>query len=64
MHDELSTDDIIGAMKYMRMAQTDPEELINLYNYLLDLDVEKQDNKGYEIIFDLISEGALKVSLA
>ena len=55
--------DVVDALRFLRMAQKDAVEFCRLVDALLELAPETDGNRGLTMIVDLICEGSLKASL-
>jgi hypothetical protein len=63
MSHEPTAQDVIDALRFLRMAQKDPVEFTRLVDCLLDFAPETDGNRGLKMIVDMICEGSLKASL-
>lgn len=53
---------VIDALRFVLMAQKDPDEVLKLVDRLLDFAPETDDNRGFELLTNLLAESVLKVS--
>lgn len=63
MSDDTTAQDVVDALRFLRMAQKDPAEFCRLVDALLEFAPETDGNRGLSMIVDLICEGSLKASL-
>ena len=54
---------VIDAIRFVTMAQKDPDELKKLFDLLLDLAPPTSDNGGFQLLTELAAEGTLTFSL-
>jgi hypothetical protein len=65
-HEDLpdkSAQDVVDAIRFVLMAQTDHKEQMALVTALLDIAPETDSNGGFELLTELLAEGSLKVSV-
>lgn len=55
--------DVIDAMRFSLMAQTDPAERLRIVDALLEFAPETTMDRGVAFVLRLIAEGSLKVAL-
>lgn len=55
--------DIIDAVRWVLLAQDDPEECVKLVKVLLEFAPETKGDCGMKIVIEMIVEGSLKVAL-
>lgn len=58
-----SAQDVVDALRLLRMAQRDPVEFTRLVDALLDLAPETDSNGGVMLVVGMICEGSLKAVL-
>lgn len=62
--EEATAQDVIDALRMALMAQKDPAEVVKIVNVLVEFAPETDSNRGIDLLLHLITESALKVSLA
>lgn len=62
--DDTTAQDVVDALRFLRMAQKDPVEFTRLVDCLLDFAPETDGDRGLSMIVDMVCEGSLKASLA
>lgn len=55
--------DVIDALRFVKMAQSDDAEIIKMLDVLLDLAPETDSDRGIQLVLELLTEGSLKVAL-
>ena len=60
---EATAQDVIDAMRFSLMAQTDPSERLKIVDALLEFAPETDNDRGVAFVLRLIAEGSLKVAL-
>jgi hypothetical protein len=63
MADNPTAQDVIDAMRFVLMAQDDPEERLKLIDRLLEWAPETDGNKGVELIYESLAEGVFAVEV-
>lgn len=63
MTDDATAQDVVDALRFLRMAQKDSAEFTRLVDCLLDFAPETDGNSGLTMIVDMICEGSLKATL-
>ena len=56
--EETTAQDVVDALRFLRMAQKDPGEFTRLVDCLLEFAPETDGNRGLSMIVDMICEGS------
>lgn len=61
--EEVTAQDVIDALRFALMAQSDPAERLKIVDALLEFAPETDNSRGVAMVLRLIAEGSLKVAL-
>lgn len=61
--DDPTAQDVIDALRFVMMAQKDPQKLLGIFSGLLEWAPETTSNGGIDLLIRLLAEGALKVEI-
>jgi len=62
--EDCTAQDVVDALRFLFMAQADPQERMELVHMFFEFAPETDNNRGIRLITRLLAEGSLKLSVA